>query len=158
MNTHFLFAVTDLKPLDPEIEAMFVLIFSALALAGVGMVLWYLIPIIISKYRHKRDEKIKATTTVWFDSKESLLRRGPRQLRIEERTIEFFVCKMIFNQRDEYQLDEDVLEEYDRSADTARPVYQAITRLNKKTKSELKIKDDLFIRGKSRTALNPKFR
>jgi hypothetical protein len=161
MNAYSLFAESQFHLKEPtidDINNIFAFILAAFAVGLIGMLLWHFVPLLISYYRDRRAEKIKVNSTIWFDTTESVLYRGSQQLKIPENTIEFFVCKLIFDERDKYQLDENVLDAYGGDSFKQRPVYQAVVRLNKKVKSELKLKEDLFIRGRERTALNNNFR
>ncbi|HYH75809.1 MAG TPA: hypothetical protein VD735_07685 [Candidatus Saccharimonadales bacterium] len=109
-------------------------------------------------YRQKHTEKIEADRDLWFDEEESVLHRGPRQLKIPENTIEFYVCKNVFSERDKYHLDVNIIAEAGGDNFKERPVYFAVVRLNKKVKADLGFKEDLFIRGKQKTALNVSYR
>lgn len=129
---------------------------------------WIMVPLLIAfivltiaaitSYLHKeRNKKRVANNEVWFDEKEANLNRGSKQIKIPENTIEYFVCKQVFNQKGNYHLDLNVLEEAGGDTFKQRPVYQAVMRLNKKAKNELGL-EELFIRGKEKTALNSKYR
>lgn len=157
MNTHFALVLNDLHP-DQDVNSIFVTVLVLLFLLAVGITIWHFAPILSSAHKGKRAEKIKSDNNIWFDAQESVLYRGVKQLKIPENTIEFYVCKTIFAERGQYQSDLNVLENYGGDTLKQRPVYFAVIRLNKKVKSELKLSEDLFIRGKEKTALNRTYR
>jgi hypothetical protein len=138
---------------DPDINSIFMWIMIPLLIAFVALI----IVAFTNYFRKQRAKKRIANNEIWFDEKEALLNRGSRQLKIPENTIEFYICKQVFLQKSNYHLDLNILEESGGDTFKQRPVYQAVMRLNKKAKSDLGL-DDLFIRGKEKTALNVKYR
>lgn len=160
MNFYYLFAATEFRLKELTIDDITMLtsfFMGAILIAGIGILLWRLIPEIISNHHTKRSEDAKEAVNVWFDETESVLHRGPQSLKIPENTIEFYVCQMIFEERDKYQKDLYILEEAGSDISKGRAVYQAVTRLNKKAKIELGI-EELFIRGKEKTGLSKIYR
>lgn len=157
MNNLTLLALSDLKPLDPEIEALFAFLMASFGVGFLGLVLWFVVSTLIPKHLNKRVEKIKADKAIWFDVKESVIHRGPRELKITEDTVEHFVCKLVFGEPEEYHSDVSVLEAASEDDLKQRTVYQAVQRLNAKANGELGIRE-LFIRNKSKTALNKNYR
>lgn len=138
---------------DPDINNIAKWIMIPLFIAFIALIV-----VAITNYLHKvRNMKRIANNEVWFDEKEAILNRGTKHIKIPENTIEYFVCKQVFNQKGSYHLDLNVLEEAGGDTFKQRPVYQAVMRLNKKAKSELGL-EELFIRGKEKTALNVKYR
>lgn len=157
MSNLSLFALPDLKPIDPDIEAFFMFLMALFGIGFIGIVLWFGISTLVPKYLNKRAEKIRADKTIWFDAKESVIHHGSRKLRITEDTVEHFVCKLVFSEPEEYHSDVSVLEAAREDDLKQRTVYQAVKRLNAKANDELRIRD-LFIRNKSKTALNKSYR
>lgn len=142
---------------DPDINNIFIFVMSAVLIMLIIAVLYEYGPKLYSSHKTKRIKKNTADKKVWFDTENSVLYRGTRKLVVPESTIEFYVCKLIFENTSKYQDDVDILTASGGDTFKQRTVYQAVLRLNKKARSGLGI-DDLFVRGKEKTALNTKFR
>lgn len=139
--------------IDPKTERqvtqIFIFVFIGLGIAAVGA-------IVATVIKGRIDKKV-FNETISFDENDSQLIKGSHYIKIPDGTIEYYVCKMIFADRDKFQNDSDIIEEFGGDNFKLRPVYQAVLRVNKKAESVLGIKD-LFIRGKDKTALNEKYR
>lgn len=151
MDSYQYFAAEKLN-IEPDVTNFFLWIYAALFIA----LLVLIGKDMASSYIKMRRDKAESDKDLRFDSKESKLIRGSRELDIPENSLEYFVCKLVFESPTEYQSDTDVLEAAGRGSDSfeMRPVYQAVKRLNKKSMKSLELKSDLFKRGKEKTGLN----
>lgn len=154
------FAVEDLKPIDPEITAAFAWVMAILAVAFIGMIIVYSARLFIG-YRKRKNQKLReAKDAIWFDHVESELHCELNKMRIEPKSFEYFVCKLILKAPSQHTTDLDIFDEAERAKgiqETNRGVEQAVRRLNKKAKT-LGLKDDLFKRSKERTSVNDEYR
>lgn len=151
MFSYLTFAAVDLdmEKVRP-ISELFVWIMGFLVVFTIFYILWHF----IRAYWGYRGEKADADRTISLNSKESVLYRGHRSLEVPENSLEYFVCKLVFEELDEPQLDVNVLEAAGKDPLDQRAVYQAVRRLNGKAKLALQLKGDLLKRGKEKTALN----
>lgn len=150
MNKLNFFAVTELD-IDPKITEFFIWIYVLLFVVGIGMLIWN---IITAKIKNRTIQNV-ADRAIQFDSVKSIIYRNHRQLNIPDQSLEYYVCKLVFEEQDEPQLDLNVLEaagKYDN--DDPRAVEQAVRRVNKKAKDSLELKNDLLLRRKEKTFLN----
>lgn len=154
------FAVQDLNPIDPDINAAFAWVMGILTVAFFGIIIAYSLRLFIS-YRKRRNQRLReAKNAIWFDHVESELHCGYDKLRIEPKSFEHFVCKIIFKAPSKYTADLDIFDEADRAKgiqETKRGVEQAVRRLNKKAQT-LGLKQDLFKRSKESTSVNDEYR
>lgn len=139
--------------IDPETEKQLTQFFGVLMIL---IVVTGIIAFIAAMIKSKNDDK-EFEKTVTFDEEDSRLLKGSHYVKIPDGTIEYYVCKMIFADRQKFQTDTDILEEYDKGNINLRPVYQAVLRVNKKAEDVLGL-DNLLIRGRDKTALNEKYR
>lgn len=139
----------DMEKVQP-ISGIFIWIMGFLVVFTVFYILWQL----IKAYWEYRAEKAEENKNIGFDSKESRLYRGHRSLPVPENSLEYFVCKLVFEELDEPQLDVNVLEAAGKDPLEQRAVYQAVRRLNGKARTDLELKGDLLKRGKEKTTLN----
>lgn len=113
-----------------------------------------IVPAVKSSWQ-EREEKAEADKNIGFDLKKSLLYRGHREVQIPENSLEYFVCKLVFEESDEPQLDLNILEAAEKDPiNDRRAVEQAVRRINKKAKNDLQLRNDLLLRRKEKTLLN----
>lgn len=154
MFTNHIFAFTKIET-DPELNKLFLFFMAIPVIAAIGLVLYHFIPYFVKSYREKRNTKIETSRNLWFEATKSTLNRGTHELALPDNSLEYFVCKLVFEEREKLQPDLDVLEaagKYD-SGDP-RAVEQAVRRVNKKAKDTLQLRGDLLLRRKSKTFLN----
>lgn len=150
------FALQDIQ-VDPDINDGFALFFVILILSAMGMILWHFAPILVRKVRNKRSEKIELDNRIWFDTHKSILHKGSRQVSIPESSLEYYVCKLVFNNPRVYQDDWDVLHAANEPDRKDRAVYFAVDRINGKAKRAFKLEGKLLKRGKQKTRLNDNY-
>lgn len=158
MHLTVLFAIEKLKPIDPDINKVFLLLMSVMFISGLGVVAWQIAPIIFAHYRVKRSEKIRADNDMWFNAIESTLHRGHRSISIEKNSIEYYVCKLIFASPYRSREDGDIFDARGQNKERKRGVYQAVNRLNKKASESLGLENNLFNRNKEDTFVNDIYR
>lgn len=159
-----IFAVEKLN-IDPDTLNGMNMIVGFLYLVGVlgifGYLAWTLIPIIYSKRKQNRKQKIEASTAIRYDTNDSELHYGHNRVRIEPKSFEHFICEIILATPDAYHDDLDIFEARDGAVSHAREsqrgVEQAVRRLNNKAR-KLGLKNDLFQRSKERTVVNKEYR
>lgn len=150
-------AATEVK-IDPAINEGFALFFVLLIIMCVGLVAWQYFPVIYKKYKEKRLNKNFAENSLKFDSDESILYRGDKSLRIEPKSIQYFVCKFTFNNPYKSFEDGDILDARDHEKESRRSVYHAVRSLNSKSKASLKLDSDLFKYSNNSTIVNKPYR
>lgn len=154
MFYHSFFAATQLN-VDPDITKAGLFIYAVLFLVMIGITLRYLAPAVYSSYKKHRQSKAEANRNIWFDIKKSVLYRDNRELEIPENSLEYFVCKLVFEEPDEPQTDYNIIEAAEKDPiNDRRAVEQAVRRVNKKAKGALELKSDLLLRRKEKTFLN----
>ena len=153
MFTNHIFAFTKIET-DPELNKLFLFLMAIPVIAAIGLVLYHFTPYFIKSYKEKRNTKIEASKNIWFDTEKSILHRDTRELALPENSLEYFVCKLIFDEPGEPQLDYDVLEAAGKDVFDRRAVEQAVRRVNKKAKTTLQLKNDLLLRRREKTSLN----
>jgi DNA-binding response OmpR family regulator len=158
MNAYFALSTPQIN-VDPDVNAIGLVLMGLGVILFVGFVLWRLLPLLVTEYRNRQEEKIQAANSIWFDYKESVLHCGENNMRIEPNSFEYFVCKLTFRTPNKYQPDNDIFDEVDRtkSKSGARGVEQAVRRLNDKG-TELGLNSALFKRGKGSTSVNDEYR
>lgn len=147
------FAFTKIET-DPDLDKFFLFLMAIPVVAAIGLTLYHLIPYLIKNYKEKRNTKIEANRNIWFDAEKSTLHRDNRELTLPENSLEYFVCKLVFDEPDKPQLDYNVLEAAEKDVFDRRAVEQAVRRVNKKAQSTLQLKSDLLLRRKEKTSLN----
>jgi len=152
-----LFAIEKLKPIDPSITMIFAVVMGVIFIGGLGIVLWRTYPELRSKYRHKRNKKIKSESKIWFDTHKSMLHKGSHQTQIPESSLEYYACKLIFKNPQVYRDDLDVLLAAGEEDKNDRAVYFAVDRINNKARRAFKLEDKLLKRNKNRTRLNDNY-
>lgn len=154
MFSNLFFAATQLNP-DPDITRAGLFIYAVLILVMIGLVLRHFVPFLFSLYKERRQSRVEASRNIWFDIKKSVLRRDKRELEIPENSLEYFVCKLVFEDSDEPQTDYNIIEAAEKDPiNDRRAVEQAVRRVNKKAKGALELKSDLLLRRKGKTFLN----
>ncbi len=129
------------------IAAIFLLIYIAI----------YLLPHALRLHKEKSIEKEKSEKDIRFDKFKSVLHLGSKQLTIPESSLEYYVCKLVFENPKTYHSDLDILDEAGEPNKKDRAVYFAVDRINKKANRELKLKYNLFKRNRERTRLNDNY-
>ena len=150
------FAFTKVET-DPELNKLFLFLMAIPIVAAIGLVLYHVTPYLIKRYKEKRVTEIETSRKLSFDPTKSTLNRGTHELAIPDNSLEYFVCKLVFDEREKPQLDLNVLEaagRKDDDGDDPRAVEQAVRRVNKKAKDTLQLKGDLLLRRKEKTFLN----
>lgn len=153
-NNKMIFQILSaVEPLNAETERQvaqfFIFVFIAIIISGVGGM--------IAVFIKERMDKKVFDETITFDENDSQLLKGSRYIAIPDGTIEYYVCKMVFSNRNKFQSDSDIIEAFGGDEFKLRPVYQAVLRVNKKAESKLGI-ENLLVRGKDKTALNEMYR
>jgi len=151
------FGLDKLKPIDPGISAAFAWIMGLVFVALLGLVSAYLVFTIRSRRDNKRIEKLKAESDIWFDEHKSILHKGSRQVAIPESSLEYYVCKLVFQNPTVYREDWDVLQAAGEEDKKDRAVYFAVDRVNNKAKRAFKMEDKLLKRNAERTRLNDNY-
>ncbi len=151
------FAVEDLKPIDPEINAVFAWVMGALFVALLVLSSVYLVKLMRSRRKARAVERLKAEQDIWFDVHKSILHKGSRQVSIPESSLEYYVCKLVFSDPKVYQDDWEVLQAANEPDKKDRAVYFAVDRLNNKTKRAFKLETKLLKRAKEKTRLNDNY-
>lgn len=150
-------AATEVK-IDPAINEGFALFFVLLIIMAFGILAWQYSPILYKKHKEKRLNKNLAENNLRFDSNESTLYRGEKSLRIEPKSIQYFVCKFTFNNPHKSFEDGDILDARDHEKESRRSVYHAVRSLNNKSKVSLKLDSELFIYSNNSTIINKPYR
>lgn len=95
---------------------------------------------------------------VRFDAERCVLTRGSLRLEVPYDTLEYFVCKVVFEEPTQYHSDSDIIDYANLSINiNERPIYQACRRINAKAKATLELEDELLVRVKEKTTLNEKY-
>lgn len=147
------FGAVEQLEIDPEVTQFLSGAMILMLVVSIGVIIWK----IFESRKIEREEEFEARKHIDFDSKKCVLTRGSLRLEIPYDTLEYFVCKVVFEEPTQYHSDSTILE-YARMDDEAeRPVYQASRRINQKAKKDLELEDDLLKRAKLRTILNEKY-
>lgn len=131
--------------------------FTILAVFSLIYIVIYLLPHTLRFYKEKSIEKEKSEKDIHFDKFKSELHLGSKQLSIPESSLEYYVCKLVFENPKTYHSDLDVLDEAGEPNKKDRAVYFAVDRINKKANRELKLKYNLLKRNRERTRLNDNY-
>lgn len=154
MFSNSFFAVTQLN-VDPDITKAGLFIYAVLFITAIGMILRHVIPAAFRSYREHRQYRAEANRNIWFDIKRSVLHRNNCELELPENSLEYFVCKLVFEEPGEPQSDYNIIEAAEKDPiNDRRSVEQAVRRVNKKAKGALELKGDLLLRRKEKTFLN----
>lgn len=154
MTYHQFFAATKLD-VDPEVTNFFLWIYILIFIVAVVFTAKAAIPPLTAYYLERRRIRAEANKYIWFDIKKSVLRRDTRELEIPENSLEYFVCKLVFEETDKPQTDYNIIEAAEKDPiNDRRAVEQAVRRVNKKAKGALELKSDLLLRRKEKTFLN----
>ena len=153
LYTFFAAVELDMDKVRP-ISELFVWIMGFLVVFTIGYILWHIFYPIAEERWEERGRKAEADRNIEFDLKDSSINRGHRSMKVPENSLEYFVCKLVFEEVDEPQLDLNVLEAAGKDPLDQRAVYQAVRRLNSKARTDLELKGDLLKRGKEKTLLN----
>ena len=151
------FAVQNLKPIYPDITAAFAWVMGGLFVILLGMGSVYLVQQLRTRSKTKAIEKRKEEQNIWFDTHKSILHKGSRQVSIPESSLEYYVCKLIFEDPTVYRDDLDVLLAAGEEDKNDRAVYFAVDRINNKARRAFKLEDKLLKRNKERTRLNDNY-
>jgi len=148
------FAATKLD-IDPEVTNFFLWIYALIFIVTIAYTAKAAIPPLTAHYLERRRSRAEANKHIWFDIKKSVLRRDNRELEIPENSLEYFVCKLVFEESHEPQTDYNIIEAAEKDPiNDRRAVEQAVRRVNKKAKDALELKSDLLLRRKEKTFLN----
>lgn len=146
---------------DPDVNNLFLGLMLLILVIGLSVIVWQATPYVYRYIKKRRIERAKEANSIWYDTKESELHRGFKQIRIEPKSLEHFVCKITFSSPSRYIDDLTIFEARDAAIDhrqeSQRGVEQAVRRLNKKGR-ELGLKNDLFRRSKEHTSVNNEYR
>jgi hypothetical protein len=85
------------------------------------------------------DDTIISQDKVRFDAKVSKLTFDGKTCEIPDETIEYYICKLVFKNRKVAAKEDDILEYTAKSQDSQRAVYDAMLRINKKAREQLRI-------------------
>lgn len=155
MSWYFNFAAVQLDTEEVRSISEFGLWTMGLILViGTVYILWESLFPIAQERWEERGKKAEADRNIEFDLKKSVLYRGHREVQIPENSLEYFVCKLVFEEIDKPQLDLNVLEAAGKDILDQRAIEQAVRRVNKKAKANLQLKNDLLLRRKQKTLLN----
>lgn len=149
-NTYFGSTISDASA---EITPIFAGAYIVIIVVGAVFLVWQ----VYKARQAARNEELEARKHIKFEPKKSLLVRGSLRLTIPENSLEYFICKAVFDEPTSYQLDLNILEEAGLDSLEQRPVYQAVRRINDKAKRNLELNDELLERGKEKTILNEKY-
>lgn len=153
---YFALNVPDLK-VDQDITNIGLFFMGLLVVMGIGILAWHSVPILINRSRTKRTEKAKVEGQIWFDTYKSILHKGSKQVSIPESSLEYYVCKRVFNNPKVYQDDWDVLNDANERDKKDRAVYFAVDRINSKAKKAFKLESKLLKRSEQKTRLNDNY-
>ncbi len=142
---------------DPDIDKIFGFIMLGLLAIALAMSLYYFVPLLVTRYRNKQTEKAKAESQIWFDTHKSILHKGSQKVSIPETSLEYYVCKLVFNNPKVYQDDWSVLQAANEPDKKDRAVYYAVDRVNNKARRAFNLKDKLLKRNGERTRLNDNY-
>ncbi len=151
------FGLDKLRPLDPTISAAFAWVMALIFVALVVAVAGYLILVFRSRRDNKVAEKLKAEQDIWFDEHKSILHKSTRQVAIPENSLEYYVCKLVFQNPQVYQDDWDILQAAGEEDKKDRAVYFAVDRVNNKARKAFEMEDKLLKRNAQRTRLNDNY-
>lgn len=93
---------------------------------------------------------------VRFDHRSSVLSMGSKECQIPDESLEYYVCKLVFKNRQLAANEDDILENSVKSQDSKRAVYDAMLRVNKKAKTYLGIEKLLFFKS-AKVRINKKY-
>ncbi len=144
--------------IDPEVNSFFAFIFIVLIAITIVVLIWQFGPSAYNRHKNKRAEKHANATNIWFDLEGPALHRGKYSMRIEPKSLHYFLCKFTFSKPEKYYKDGDILDEKDHVNENRRSMYHAVRNLNKKAKYELKLEQDLFIYSNNSTAISKYYR
>lgn len=156
MNAYFALNTPELK-VDQDITNISLFTMGMILVIGIGFIAWHSAPTLIARSRNKRAEKIKAESKIWFDTHKSILHKGSKQVSIPESSLEYYVCKLVFDNPKVYQDDWDVLQAADERDKKDRAVYFAVDRINNKAKRAFKLESKLLKRNQEKTRLNDNY-
>lgn len=146
-----MFAVEKLTPTDPQVTIIATWTMGLLLVCGIVLIAKNIIVEIMANRREQDAED----RNIWFDEIKSVLHRNYRQISIPDTSLEYYVCKLVFEEQDKPQLDINVLEAAGKPDDyDPRAIEQAVRRVNKKANQALGLKADLLLRRKEKTFLN----
>lgn len=80
-----------------------------------------------------------STNKVKFDSHASVLSFGNKVCQIPDESLEYYICKFVFKNRRIAAKEDDILEKTVKSQNSQRAVYDAMLRVNKKSREQLGI-------------------
>lgn len=158
------FGTLQLKPVDPEINNIFIGFFILLIITVIIMTGWQFLKDRNTSHKEKlKDQKtmhekeLETRKHVTFNKDKSMLIRGSLTIEIPRDTLEYYVCEVVFSEPTKLHRDFVILEYARMDDDADRPVYQAMRRINEKVKKNLEIDDGLLKRVKLQTILNQKY-
>ena len=151
------FAIQNLKPIDPDITSFFGWLMGGLFVLLIVMCLAYLALTLHTRRNDRQAERLKAELDIWFDEHKSILHKGSHQIAIPESSLEYYVCKLVFQNPTVYQEDWDVLQAAGEVDKKDRAVYFAVDRVNNKARRAFKMEDKLLKRSAEKTRLNDNY-
>ncbi|HEX8182617.1 MAG TPA: hypothetical protein VF575_03365 [Candidatus Saccharimonadales bacterium] len=102
------------------------------------------------------EPSFKLRAKIKFNSNTSILTLDRRTCDIPDETLEHYICKLTFKNRNVAALEDDILEKSVKSQNSQRAVYDAMLRVNKKAKAELGI-DKLLVYKAAKLRINKKY-
>jgi hypothetical protein len=101
-------------------------------------------------------EPKKQSKKVLFDTKTSTLIFGNAKCDIPDETLEYYICRFTFKNRQVAAKEDDILEKSVKSQDSQRAVYDAMLRVNKKAKDTLGL-EKLLVYKAAKLRINKKY-